>query len=78
MKTLWKTKYYWFLFISVIAIFSVATGFFLTAGEIENGSWWSHINGFFAAFGLIGCAVIVMIAKWLGKYWLQRKEDYYD
>ncbi len=39
---------------------------------------WSNILGFFALFGLIGCVAIIMISKWLGHHWLQRKEDYYD
>ncbi len=39
---------------------------------------WSNILGFFALFGLIGCVALIMISKWLGHYWLQRKEDYYD
>ena len=39
---------------------------------------WSDILGFFALFGLIGCVAIVLISKWLGHHWLQRKEDYYD
>ena len=39
---------------------------------------WSGILGFFALFGLIGCVAIVLISKWLGHYWLQRKEHYYD
>lgn len=39
---------------------------------------WSKILGFFALFGLIGCVALILISKWLGHYWLQRKEDYYD
>lgn len=39
---------------------------------------WSSILGFFALFGLVGGVAIVLIAKWLGHHWLQRKEDYYD
>ncbi len=39
---------------------------------------WSNILGFIALFGLIGCVAIVLISKWLGHYWLQRKEDFYD
>ena len=39
---------------------------------------WSGIFGFFALFGLIGCVAIVVISKWLGQYWLQRKDDYYE
>lgn len=39
---------------------------------------WYSIFGFFALFGLIGCIALVLISKWLGHYWLQRKENYYD
>lgn len=39
---------------------------------------WYGVPGFFALFGLIGCVTIVFISKWLGHYWLQRKDDYYD
>jgi len=39
---------------------------------------WSNISGFFALFGFIGCIALVLISKWLGHHWLQRKEDYYD
>jgi len=39
---------------------------------------WYSIFGFFALFGLIGCVALVLISKWLGHYWLQRPEDYYD
>ncbi len=39
---------------------------------------WSSVLGFFALFGLIGCVAIVLVSKWLGHHWLQRKEDYYD
>ena len=39
---------------------------------------WSHIAGFFALFGFIGCVIIIIGSKFIGHYWLQRKEDYYD
>lgn len=39
---------------------------------------WSHIAGFFALFGFIGCLMIIIGSKLIGHYWLQRKEDYYD
>lgn len=40
-------------------------------------SWWSH-RGFFAWFGLAGCVAIVLLSKLLGRWGLQRGEDYYD
>lgn len=39
--------------------------------------WWSHW-GFFAWFGFAGCVAIVLVSKLLGRWWLQRPEDYYD
>lgn len=39
---------------------------------------WSGIPAFYALFGLIGCVTVVLIAKWLGHHWLQKKDDYYD
>lgn len=38
---------------------------------------WDH-KVFFAIYGFVGCVVIVYVSKWLGKYWLQRPEDYYE
>lgn len=33
--------------------------------------------GWYAALGLGGCIVIIVVSKWLGKIWLQRPPDYY-
>ncbi len=57
-------------------IVSVLIDLPLTGGHGDFA--WSNILGFFALFGMIGCVAIVLISKWLGHYWLQRKEDYYD
>lgn len=78
MRFTWKTKYYWFLFVAGVTVSSLVADFVVPAGEGEQGAWWSHIDGFYALMGFIGCVAIVMIAKWLGTHWLQRKEDYYD
>ena len=29
-------------------------------------------------FGLIGCWLLVVLSKWIGKAFLQRSDDYYD
>jgi uncharacterized membrane protein len=39
---------------------------------------WETIPAFDAVFGFLGCILIVLISKMLGKYWLQKDEDYYD
>ncbi len=68
----------WLVIFAVALILSIAVGFLLPVGEGDNGFWWSHIRGFFALFGFLGCVAIVAVAKLIGHYWLQRKEDYYD
>ncbi|HUL54629.1 MAG TPA: hypothetical protein VLT83_14595 [Opitutaceae bacterium] len=37
-----------------------------------------HVSGFWAAFGLIGCLALVVIAKTLGRLGVSTREDYYD
>lgn len=37
-----------------------------------------HIPGFWAAFGLLGCLVLVLISKTLGHLGVSTREDYYD
>ena len=37
-----------------------------------------HIPGFFALLGFLGCVAIILISKWLGRFWLQRRENYYE
>lgn len=39
--------------------------------------WWSGVPAFYALFGFIGCAVIILFSKAAGKF-LLKKEDYYD
>jgi hypothetical protein len=64
------------LFITLIVlILSVLVDLLFYSG---HGFAWSNILGFFALFGFIGCIAIILISKWLGHHWLQRKEDYYD
>lgn len=44
----------------------------------EQGSGtWSYFPGFYALFGLFGGLVVITIARLLGRYWLERNEEYY-
>ena len=40
--------------------------------------FWQKLPVFEALFGFIGCMVVVLIAKVLGRFLLQKKEDYYN
>ena len=37
-----------------------------------------HLWGADFLYGLIGCVVIVLLSKALGKLFIQRREDFYD
>ena len=39
---------------------------------------WAAFPAFNAVFGFLSCVVIIVVAKLLGKLWLQKGEDYYD
>ncbi len=37
-----------------------------------------HVPGFWSVFGLVGCAVLIVVSKWFGKAGIMQREDYYD
>ena len=40
--------------------------------------FWEGLPFFSDLYGFIGCIVIILGSKALGRYWLQKKEDYYE
>jgi hypothetical protein len=46
--------------------------------EGEGHGFWDHIFGWWAWYGAVGCAAIVVVSKWLGHLFLQKREDFYD
>jgi len=79
MSFLNKKKNIWYI-LAVLAVIAIIIGFVVPTGEGEHGHvfWWSHIQVFFGVFGFLGCIVLILFAKKLVNYWLERKEDYYD
>jgi hypothetical protein len=39
---------------------------------------WEALPVFSAVYGFIGCIVIILGSKAIGRLWLQRREDYYE
>jgi hypothetical protein len=37
-----------------------------------------HFPGFWAAFGFVGCVLIIVVSKWFGHAGIMTREDYYD
>ena len=46
--------------------------------HVEHHHWWESIPGFYAWYGGLGCAAIVLVSKALGAALLQKPEDWYD
>lgn len=40
--------------------------------------WWEKVPAFDAAFGFLGCILLLIGSKALGHKWLQKDEDYYS
>jgi hypothetical protein len=39
--------------------------------------YWHSVPAFDLLYGFLGCALIVVVSKALGRAWLQRPEDHY-
>ncbi|NPV26238.1 MAG: hypothetical protein HPY81_02030 [Firmicutes bacterium] len=59
----------------VSLVFLVMADFFI---DKHPFFYWENIPGFYALYGFIACSLIVAVSKLLGKYWLQKQEDYYE
>ena len=40
--------------------------------------WWHEMIGYEIVFGFLGCIFLIVVAKFLGSAFIQRKENYYD
>jgi energy-converting hydrogenase Eha subunit A len=66
---------YWIL----LALLTLATlGLPLLDRDQAHAHAWEAIPLFYAAFGFVGCLLLIVIAKLLGKAVLEKPEDYYD
>lgn len=63
--------------LGIVALISLLGGLAMPHDPVHD-AWWNRIPGFFALFGFFGCLLIAVFAKLLGRFLLQKKEDYYD
>jgi hypothetical protein len=77
MRAMSRNKLVWLILI-LAGIISILAGFVIPAKEQGQSFWWSHIWAVFALIGFAGCLILILAVKWLGRFWLQRKEKYYD
>jgi hypothetical protein len=65
----------WSIALTVTLVISVVMSF---VGPSKEAEFLWDVKAFFAVYGFVGCVAIIFVSKWLGRYWLQRSEDYYD
>lgn len=70
-------KTYQLVILALIAVASFVAEFGFLSGT-SKGHWWNHVPAFYALWGFVGCIVIILASKWMGKLFIQKKEDYYD
>ena len=61
----------------ILALLTLASLIAQFVGEEGHGPF-AHVPAFWALFGFLGCALLILVSKAIGKYFLQRREDYYD
>ncbi len=67
------------LALSFLAAFlaALAADIWLVSDEGRSELWGGHVWAYFALFGFVFCVLMIVVAKLLGHYLLQRHEDYY-
>jgi len=66
------------IWIALGLLFLITLGFEFTVLADYDSHWWNAIPAFYAILGLAGCALIVYVAKFISKKFLNRDIDYYD
>jgi len=61
----------------LLLLASIVAGL-LAHHEPAPGHWWDGVAGFYAVYGLVGCILVVVGSRLLGKMVLERREDYYE
>lgn len=65
---------FWKIFLGVLVLAVVVAGFLGPKKEIH--AVWDY-KGFFAVYGFIGCAVIILVSSTIGRVLVQKEEGYY-
>lgn len=68
-------RFHWIL-LGLVTLASVLLDIFGKPNPHPNA--WDKIPLFYAAYGFVGCVVIIIVSKALGKLFLQKPENYYD
>ena len=67
----------WVAALTILTLLSLVAEF---SGGGDHGAvhWWNRIPGFFIFFGGLGCLILILFSRLLGKWFLLKDEDFYD
>jgi len=68
-------QWHW-ITLAILVVISMVAGL-LGHHEPGQGHWWDAIPGFYAVYGFAGSCAVIYLARLLGRWFLQRDEDYY-
>ena len=71
-------KRFWLVAAALVTAASLVVELFFMHHEPGHTHWWDQVPGFYILFGFLGCVLLILFAKTLGKKILDRREDYYD
>lgn len=63
--------------LAIAAVVGVATILLPLVFPVEQHFPWDGIPGFYAIFGAVGCGVLVVVSKWLGRVLLAKPADWW-
>ncbi len=63
---------------AVLALLVLIDAIPAIVGKEEAHTKPEHWPAFWALFGFIGCAILIVVSKWFGHAGIMQREDYYD
>ena len=70
-----RIKRWFYVGLVAAAVAEIVVQFFFHGEHHFSFESWP---AFGSIYGLISCVAIIVVSKFLGKFWLMRREDYYD
>lgn len=71
-----RIRRFFYAGLAVVALAEIALPYI--SGEEHAHFSFEGWPAFGSLYGLVSCALIIVVSKLLGKVWLMRPEDYYD
>ncbi len=71
-----RVKRWFYVGLAAFALVEIAAPVLFYEADSHFG--FEDLPGWGSLYGLVSCAVIIVVSKLLGKLWLVRRETYYD